>query len=419
MNYFNAFIGINNQVTVEFTNRANGYEKETVDYQILADINERGLKPMPTVSYPWIHDKARAEYVAQMIAMDSCYGRNTYNFTLGMSHSRLEPGDIVTLTDIATSLSKLPVMLEEFTENGDEYYDCVAKYKPFGSSTPVLSDTYDPVRGAIDRFVDPGNAKAPLFFETPFTDGSHNVGVMTCGVNPDVWGGAYVWISTDDESYEQVGEVTGPARYGKTTSAMTSSSTSVTINLFDSTTQLLSVSDKAADKKTTLLAIGTEWMAYKTATLVSAGLRRGLYGSKKVAHAIGQDFLRYDTEGFLYPYQVEDIGTEFYIKLVSYNVFGKNMQSLDDVMAYIYKIQGAGKISRTERVSKEIIVPGWTSFTFDQPFNNVPSLSVYPDTVGSMPYKRNVTVSGFEALLKDTSTGLDMIGEFTYEAQGW
>ena len=411
-----------NQVTVEFTNRENGYEKETAEYQILADINDRGLRPMSTVSYPWIHTKARAEYVAQQIAMDSCYGRNKYMFTLGVSQSLLEPGDIVTLTDSATGLNKLPVMIEEYTENGDEYYDAVAKYRPFGTYSPARYATYDSDRAIMDRYVEPGNAATPLFFETPFLDGSHNLGIAACGLNNN-WGGAYVWVSFDDESYQRVGNITGPDRYGKTTTAMTAASTAVTVDLADNNAQLLSASATAADANATLIAIGTEWMAYQTATLVSAGvytlsgLRRGLYGSTISAHTADDDFLRYDSEAFLYPYTTDDIGRNIYIKLTSYNVFGATLQDLDDVDAYEYTIRGAGAMTRIDRATKQITVAGWTAFTFAKPFNNIPTLNLFAQTVSSTVYQQNVTTTGFEALIQ--ISGINAIGEFIYEAQGW
>jgi len=414
-----------NQVTVEFTNRANGYETETVDYQILADINDRGLRPMSTVSYPWIHDKATAERVAQQIAMDSCYSRNTYMFKLGLAHSRLEPGDIVTLTDIATSLNKLPVMIEEFTENGTEYYDVVAKYRPFGTYSPARYTTYESDRATLDRYADPGNVQTPLIFETPFLDGSHNIGIATCGVNHNIWGGAYVWVSTDEDSYQQVGDITGPERYGKTTIAMTTASTSVTIDLADNNTQLLSVSTTAADANATLIAVGTEWMAYETATLISAGvytlsgLRRGLYGSAISDHPIDEDFLRYDSTGFLYPYMVEDIGRTIYIKLTSYNVFNVSVQDLNAVDAYAYVIRGSGSMSRIERRTETINPAGWTTFTYVTAFNNVPSVNLFPVTVGTAVYQRNVTTTGFEALIQKSEDATSMIGTFIYEAQGW
>jgi len=414
-----------NHVTVEFTNRANSYETETVDYQILADINKRGLRPMSTVTYHEIHTKARAEYVAQMLALDSCYGRNTYKFKLGLMHSLLEPGDIVTLTCTAAGLNKLPVIIESITEDGDEAYQCEAKYRPFGAYSPAKYFVYDADRGALDRNVEPGATQTPLFYETPFLDGSHNIGVAACGVNNQTWGGAGVWVSYDGTQYSQVGRINGPGRYGKLVSTITAGATSATVQLADTSTQLLSASADAADANATLIAIGDEWMAYETATLVSAGrytlsgLRRGRYGSTAAAHSANEDFLRYDSDGFLYPYQTSDIGRTLHVKLTAQNVFGFNEQSLDEVTEYTYTIRGSGSLSRIERATKTIDPAGWTAFAFAEAFSSAPTFVAYCNTTGGAVYWRNVTATGFEALIQNTSTLADMIGEFTYDAQGW
>jgi hypothetical protein len=352
-----------NQVTVEFTNRANGYETETVDYQILADINKRGLRPMSTVTYHEIHTRDRAGYAAQMLAMDGCYGRNTYKFKLGIKHCLLEPGDIVTLTNAANGLNKLPVAIESKKEVELGEYEFEAKYKPIGTYVPARYTSYDPVRPATDRNIDPGDANAPMFYETPFTD-NYNIGIATSG--GENWGGAYVWISSDDESYEQVGEIAGPSKYGKIISAMSDTDTSITVEMADSDAQLLSVSSTAADANATLLAVDQEWMAYETATLVSprvytlSGLRRGLHGSVVAEHVVNADFLRYDAEGFLYPYSAEDVGREIFIKLVSYNVFGLGAQGLEDVAAYPYTITGAGYVSSSYIFTQASAVTVWS-----------------------------------------------------------
>ncbi|MDD3157658.1 phage tail protein [Anaeromusa sp.] len=410
-----------NQVTVEFTNRANNYETETVDYQILADINKRGLRPMSTVTYHEIHTKARAEYVAQMLALESCYGRNTFNFKLGLAHSLLEPGDIVTLTDAGSGLSLVPVQIESIEEDGDEEYKCTAKYRPFGTYSPARYATYDSVRAGMDRYADPGNVAAPVFFETPWQDGSHNVGIMACGVS-ESWGGAYVWISADNQSYQQIGQITSPSRYGHITGGMSSSSSSVTIQLEDSTAQLLSVSSTAADAGATLIAIGAEWMAYETATLVSAGiyalsgLRRGLYGTAITSHDPGDSFLRYDVRSFVYPYTTDMINRTYYVKLTSYNVWGNALQDLADVQAYSYAIQGAGALTRTERATVDATA-GWASYSFSRVFNDTPTLTLYCQTPGGQVYWRNVSANGYDALIQ--VGGVPAAGEFIYEARGW
>ena len=417
--------GTYNAVIVEFTNRANHYETESVEYQILTDINDRGLRQMPVVSYPEIHTKARAERVAQMIAMDSCFGRNMYQAKLGLAHSLLEPGDIVTLTDTTQGLDKLPVSVETITENGDDAYNLEFKYKPFGSYTAARYTAWDAERGLIDKNVAPGDVATPLFFETPFLDGSHNLGIAVCGVDSSTWGGCEVWASYDQTAYSRIGEITAASRYGKTTNLMTVGDDAVRVELTAPELQLLSASSVAADANATLIAIGNEWMAYQTADLTAWSdyllmyIRRGLYGSAIAEHAIDTDFLRYDPDGFSYPYFVEDIGRTLYIKLLSFNIFKNNLQSMEDVTEYEYTIRGAGSMTRIERGTKSITVAGWTAFTFTTAYNAAPTLTVAPVTVGHVAYARNITASGFEALLYQPYDDTNAAGDLNYEAQGW
>jgi len=414
-----------NQATIEFVNRANSYEVETVSESILVDVNRRGLRPADTETIHYLHSKERAQYVASMKAMKSIYGRNEYTFRLDYSKNLLENGDLVTLTERSSGLVKKPVIIESAKEIDIGEWEYTASGKPPGIYSPGRYSVNEADRPVYNSNIDPGENKTPLFFETPFTDGSHNVGVAVCGQVFATWGGAYVWISSDDESYQMAGQVPGPSRYGKIVGAITDTDTTVIVQLADTETQLLSASSTAADANATLMAIGIEWMAYETATLVGAGkyqlagLRRGQYGSLATTHADDEDFLRYDTTGFLYPYQVEDIGRLIYIKLTPYNIFGLNVQPLEDAVAYQYVIRGAGAMSRIERATKSITVAGWTTFTFATPFNNIPALNLFPQTVGSTAYKRNVTVTGFEALIQKASDATDMIGTFIYEAQGW
>ncbi|SFM09019.1 phage tail protein [Pelosinus propionicus] len=336
-----------NQVTVEFTNRENGYETETVDYQILADINKRGLHPMPTVSYPYIHTKERAEQVAQQIAMDSCYGRNTYKFKLGMAHSLLEPGDIVTLTEEkAAGLTKLPVMIETATEDGDEYYDFEAKYKPYGTYTPAQYGTYPSERAAIDRYVDPGNINDPVIFHAPSeltTSGLETWIAVSGGEN---WGGCDVWVSYEGDAYQNIGRIAGPARHGILKAQIEAGEAIDTVNdLFVeliSPGELGSGSQYDVDNLATLCYVDGELMAYKAATLQGVKqynlhyLVRGVYGTEIVSHGIGSKFVRLDESLFKFPFTKDQIGKTIHIKFTSFNVFGVMDQSLADVEAFTH-----------------------------------------------------------------------------------
>lgn len=335
-----------NQTTIEFINRDNAYEVETVDFSILADVNRRGLRPARTQSMHFFHTKERAQYVAEILAMKSLYGRNKYKFKLDWSYCLLEPGDAVTLTDEKLGLNRRLAIIETVDEADDGELEFLAEAKPPGIYSAPKYSSLQSSRPGTNYNVSPGDVKNPLFFETPFLDSTRLVGIMTCGQNPETWGGASVWVSLDNEAYQQIGNITAPGVYGKLVEPIRKTDNSMTVILEDPKTQLLSVSEIAADANGSLCAIGDEWFSYETAVLISektyvlSGLRRGQYNSAITDHAANEGFLKYDAQGFLYPYRQENIGQMLYVKLSSYNVFGLNPISLEDLEPYTYQIRG-------------------------------------------------------------------------------
>lgn len=83
---------IYNQYPVEFINRANGYEKETVSYALVNDIEEYGLRQAGTTEAHYLYTKERAVKVAERLAREALYGRNQYTFKLDWSFAVLKSG---------------------------------------------------------------------------------------------------------------------------------------------------------------------------------------------------------------------------------------------------------------------------------------------------------------------------------------
>lgn len=342
-----------NHVTVEFINRENAYEVETAEYKIQVDINRRGLRSMPTVELHYIHSKERAEYVASLLAMDSLYGRTKYRFRLGWSHCLLEPGDIVTLTETTNGLKKKPVVITQIEEDDEGMLEVEAKGKPPGIYSPGRYTAHQADRASIDYNADPGPVNTPVFFELPYilTDGKMAVMVAVAG-NSSLWGGCSVWVSTDDESYQYAGEVNAPSRYGVLSKALAAGGTTDTANILSvdvsrSGKALLSGTQDDAKTMKTLCWADGELIAYQTATLTGENaydlsyLVRGCYGTEIKSHASNSNFVRVDRDVlFSYEYLPQDIGRTVYIKLTSNNVFGTKEQSLEEVSAYAYVIQG-------------------------------------------------------------------------------
>ena len=338
-----------NQATVEYINRANSYETESVDYQILADINKRGLRPMSTLSYHFFHTKARAEYAAQAAAMRSFFGRNTYQFKLGWSHCLLEPGDIVTLTDGTLGLDKLPVIIESFEESEDEEgFEVEALPLTAGVYSPAKYATYEAERAAIDYRVAPGDINDPAIFDAPPEIADSGLETWIAVSGGAHWGGCYVWLSEDGNTYKQIGTIQGPARHGTLTADLPAGSALDTAHTLavalSGGGQLLSGSQEDAEHLNTLCWVDGELVAYQAATLTGPGqyaltyLVRGARNTAITSHAAGSQFIRLDGEVFKYGFTKDQLGRTVYLKFTSFNVYGVSAQSLDEVPAYTHTL---------------------------------------------------------------------------------
>lgn len=334
-----------NECSVEFLNRANSYEKQTVKYQVLTDVARRGVHPASTESIYLLHTKERAEYVAELKAKQSIYARNSYKFQLDWTKCLLEPGDLVTITEPSLGLDRVVVRVTQIDEDGEEL-----TISAIGQEAGIFSASRysgsDPARPTIDTNVDPGSCQSPEMFVMPYQVSSREMGLAVAGTKAD-WGGCMVYVSFDGTQYSLIGEKWGNDRYGSTLTALTDDSDVFEIRLRYATSQLQSASHASADANATLCLIGDEWITYQTAELLEtgryrlSGLKRGVYGSSKVNHTVGERFVRVDSIIFRYAFRAEDEGRLVYIKLPAFNMFGGNVQSLDEVAAYTYYINQA------------------------------------------------------------------------------
>lgn len=368
-----------NHTSVEFVNRANQYKEELAEYKVQADINRRGLRSASSKKLHYLHTKARAEYVASLLAMDSLYARTKYKFRLGWTHCLLEPGDFVTLTDEATGLNKKAVIIESVEENEFGDLDVVAKERPPGVYSPARYTTKQADRQNVDFNAAPGDVSAPAIFEPPeeVTNGPE-VWIATCG-QKETWGGCSVWISDEDKTYKKVGLMNGPARYGALCAALPAGDewdavNAITVKLYGMGLQLQSGTQADALNANTLLWVDGECIAYQTATLTGqgeyrlTGLKRGVYNTKICDHAAGVQVVRMDQTVFRYSIQKENIGREVFVKFCSFNSFGVAEQSLEDVKPILHKIQNVPPPDVTAFMVEKMAT-GKTKLSWDYPYS--------------------------------------------------
>ena len=329
-----------NEATVEFINRANSYEKETVSFEVVADVQRNGLKPASKKSAHYLYTKARAQYYAEQLAMKRLYAKTQYTFRLDWAFCTLEVGDLVTLTDEACQLNKQIVVITAVNEAADGQLEFTAEGKPAGTYAPARYDVHENERPFIDYNQEAPSVNDVAIFQTVGDVGGNQVFI---GVNaPAGWGGCSVWLSDNGENYSRIGSITQQARMGRTRLAFNETVNACEVTLNQG--MLKGGTHIDAERANTLCWVNGEAFSYEGANMAPnnqfslTGLVRGQYGTNAISHNAGERFIRVDEALFRYPYRKEDIGKTIHLKFTSMNLFGSNEQELDEVQAYQYTL---------------------------------------------------------------------------------
>ena len=329
-----------NEATVEFINRANSYEKETVSFEVVADVQRNGLKPASKKSAHYLYTKARAQYYAEQLAMKRLYAKTQYTFRLDWAFCTLEVGDLVTLTDEACQLNKQIVVITAVNEAADGQLEFTAEGKPAGTYAPARYDVHENERPFVDYNQEAPSVNDVAIFQTVGDVGGNHVFI---GVNaPAGWGGCSVWLSDNDQNYSRIGSITQQARMGRTRLAFNETANACEVTLNQGV--LKGGTHIDAERANTLCWVNGEALSYEGANMAPnnqfslTGLVRGQYGTNAINHNAGERFIRVDEALFRYPYRKEDIGKTIYLKFTSSNIFGTNEQGLDEVQAYPYTL---------------------------------------------------------------------------------
>lgn len=337
---------IYNQFPVEFINRANGYEKESVSYEFTEDIKNYGVRAASVTNAHYVYTKERAVKIAEQLARNNKYERTQYTFKLDWSLCRLEVGDLVRLTDENSGIFEQVAVINGITEGTDGCLTVTAISRAPGDYPAAKYNVHANDRPYID-YNKTAPDTVPVIFQPPadLTADGLELWIAAKG-KEDGWGGCTVYVSDDNTNYRTVGQIAGSARCGKLTQPLSPmpdhpSGNQVLVTCND---QLLSGTPQDAERKNTLCWIDGECMSYINATLQSngtwllSGLYRGQCNTAVRTHAKDTDFVRLDNSVFKVPFAKDDIGKKIYLKFCSYNIFGAGQQDLSEVKAYEYTL---------------------------------------------------------------------------------
>jgi hypothetical protein len=355
-----------NRTVLQITDRALDYNSNPIEYKDQTLVDLYGLRDNSNNSSSEICDAAVGLTAATLIGQRAAYLRNGYKWRTNYRYVRLEPGDLVSITDPNNAaIQKLVVRITKVDEDADFNLSFQAEEFPgtIGQIGNGTAPTGSPT--SFNQMVDPGDVNPPCIFEpdSSLTNGHAQVWIAASG--GQFWGSADVFISFNGGStYSPIGAITGKARQGVLTSILASHADPDTVNtlaidLTVSAGVLDPVTHSDADAFRTLCLVAPtassngELVAY--GTVASTGtytdnltyLRRGLYSSTIGAHAIGAQFTLLDLtgqEGSLLQYDLpaEYIGTTIHVKFVSKNIYGLAQQDISMVTDYTYVPLGTG-----------------------------------------------------------------------------
>lgn len=346
-----------NWLSVEYVDASNDYNAQIAPVWDQALIDQFGLRSEPSVQAHEFTDLVVATASATLQLQRKAYIRNTFKFKVGIQFSRLEPMDIVELTDAALGLDEFPVRITQIDEDDNGELTVAAEELP---NNPFVARVRQGASGDViaDQFAEPGDANAPVIFEPLRGLSGGNLQVWLIASGGADWGGAQVWVSLDGSTYTMAGLVYRGARQGVLTANLAShsdpdTSNTMSVDLTESLGQLISGTPSDADNFVTLCYVDGELVSYETATLTAAHkydltyLRRGAYGSTVGAHSNGSQFARLgpsDPSLFKYSYPASYVGQTVHIKLVSFNIYGQELQDISGVTDYPYALTGVGAL---------------------------------------------------------------------------
>ena len=209
-----------NAVQVEYLNRSNQYNIEPADVKDQANIEAYGLRTMQPVKLHEVCVPAVAKLIAQTFLQRALYIRNEYTFALSWKYCLLEPMDVVTLTDAALGLNLTPVRITSVEESYEGLLTITAEEMPYGVAQPAQyaqpgTGGYQPNFNAA-----PPNSNAPLIFAPPMELATNALELWMAACGPAGWGGCNVWVSSDGNTYKQVGTMHGGSRMGALSSTL-------------------------------------------------------------------------------------------------------------------------------------------------------------------------------------------------------
>lgn len=397
-----------NRVQVEFLSRANNYDVETTPVAELQDLVQLyGPRPDSTRQFHAIKNPLTAQQVAQTLVQRHATVIRNYKFKVSNQFHLLDVLDIVSAAESSQWTGARPMRVVGIIEDPKERTLSI-EAEDLGVNTPQLYPTQPrtgnsgPGGGSVPVDINP-----PVFIQPTYPlakgvqRGYAELWVAVSGQNQsENWGGAEVFFSEDNVSFESIGRVTSPAAMGSTLATLNASaadpdnSQTLQVDLSESGGVVSTVSNAKADSHHNLAWLGGEFVAFTT---VAAGanafqynltrLRRHLYQTPNLLRASGSDFVylgfasNLDPGIFRWSYPTGLIGKTVYFKFLSFNeALG---ETIDNSTVYSVVLNGNAKNTGKNR----------------SPDSNLKSVTAFwpNQSSGNLVHKKGAGINGTHA----------------------
>jgi len=297
--------------------------------------------------------------------------RRTFKWRMSPLWAWLTPMELVNIPDPANLNNFICVRITDVEDDEDDIVTFTAEEFPLGAMAPTslpMSPTTPPNQN-------PTNAPAASVFPPVIMEPTTAMLTATGFAVPQIiigaaggfainqpdglWGGAFIWVSLDNISYQLIGTLNGASIMGTTTSAILAYGGSnpdltdtLSVNLEMSNGKLTNFPAVSASGGASLCIVkdlsSFELIAYENATLTSTNnynltrLYRGMYGTTPRQFGAGAQFLFLGTLGNYFETALPSqyVGKNFFVKLQSFNAYNTWTQDLDTCEAYQYFTTG-------------------------------------------------------------------------------
>lgn len=309
-----------------------------------------GKREAPPSVLHWIVNPGHARRIAQLRLQRARAVRNAQRFQAGWRFARLEPMDLVTLTDAKHGLDHVPVRITAIEEDESGTITVESVDWPIGMAGATTFKTGSSDAGPPRLTDDPGVVLDPQVLVVP---------AYIAGADPQIWiaangpaegyGGCDVYVS-DGTAYRLLGTIRGRSTIGYLTAALAAGSdpdavNTIAVNLSESLGALAGTTAAGRDAYETLAAVQDELVSFQA---VAAGatpyaytlssLRRGAYESAIVSHPVDARFVRLDGNVLRVPLPASFFGVPINFKFIPFNRYGSGRPAFADVAAVSFTL---------------------------------------------------------------------------------